>query len=208
MPLYQALFLTAHTEQGEPLIHLPSLGLGLAGAAVLDLVLDRRLGLRGGRPAVLIAAPFGDLVTDTLVRTLGRDGAAYPLGHWLRAGAAGMYDQVAHVLIGENRLTVANRRRLGVRRQLLVPTDPVTLARMQTDLLHVYYGRQPGEPGWAALCGLIGVLRLERRLDLDTGTGETLTRLRAIATGSFPECAAVLSALEDLLGETAVAAFR
>jgi len=58
------------------------------------------------------------------VRTLGRDGAPYPLAFWLKAGAAGMYDQVAHVLIAEGRLIAATRRRFGVRRQGAGPADP------------------------------------------------------------------------------------
>jgi len=208
LPLYQTLFLTAHDEHGAPLIHLPSLGLGLAGAAVLDLMLDKRLALQNTQAWALVAEPFGDLVTDTLVRTLGRDGAPYPLAFWLKAGAAGMYDQVAHVLIGEGRLTVGSRRRFGLRRQVLVPTDPVTRARIQTNLLHVFHGRLSGDPAWAALCGLVGALRLERTMDVETNTHDTLTRLRWIANTQYPDCAVVLAVMEDLLGDTAVAAYR
>ena len=213
MPLYQAVFCCAHDEHGQALIHLPSLSLGLAGAAVLDLMLDKRLALRGGQASVLLDEPFGDLVTDTLIRTLGRDGAARPLAFWLRAGAVGMYAQVAHVMTASGQLTVSSgtHRTLGVVRrhvQVLLPSDPVTLARMQTDLLHVVHGRRSGEPTWAALCGLIGVLRLERILDLELGTHAKLARLRRIAETQFPDCAAVLTTIEDLLGETAIAALR
>jgi hypothetical protein len=208
MPLYQAVFTCAHDKHGEALIHLPSLSLGLAGAAVLDLMLDKRLALRGGQASALLAEPFGDLVTDTLIRTLGRDGAARPLAFWLRAGAVGMYAQVAHVMTTSGQLTVSSHRKLGVRRQVLLPADPVAPARMQTDLLHVFHGRHSGEPTWAALCGLIGVLRLERTLDLELSTHAKLARLRRIADTQFPDCAVVLTAIEDLLGETAIAALR
>jgi hypothetical protein len=213
MPLYQAVFSCAHDEHGAALIHLPSLSLGLAGAAVLDLVLDKRLALHGGQASALLDEPFGDLVTDTLIRTLGRDRAQRPLAFWLRAGAVGMYAQVAHVMTTSGQLTVSSssHRKLGVVRrhvQVLLPSDPVTPARMQTDLLHVFYGRRSGEPAWAALCGLIAVLRLERTLDLEMGTHAKLARLRRIADTQFPDCTAVLTAIEDLLGETAIAALR
>jgi hypothetical protein len=208
LPLYQALFLTAHDAHGEPLVHLPSLGLGLAGAAVLDLMLDKRLVLRGAQPAVLHGEPFGDLVTDTLVRTLGTGPAQRPVAAWLRSGSVGMYDQVVHVLVGAGLITVETRRRLGLRRQLVPATDRVTLARMQTDLLHVYHGRRPGEPTWAALAGLIGVLRLERTLDTDDPGHEAAARLRWLAEAYVPESKPVLAAIEDLLGETAIASFR
>ncbi len=208
LPLYQALFLAAHDERGESLIHLPSLGLGLAGAAVLDLLLEKRLALQNTQAWALVTEPFGDLVTDTLVRTLGRDGAPYPLAFWLKAGAAGMYDQVAHVLTAEGRLIAAGRRRFGKRRQVLIPADPVTLARMQTDLLHVFHGRTTGDPCWAALCGLLGALRLERIIDVETNTPTTLKRLHWISATQFPDSAVVLEVLDDLLGATAVAAYR
>jgi hypothetical protein len=174
-------------------------------------MLDNRLALRGGQASALLDEPFGDLVTDTLIRTLGRDGAARPLAFWLRAGAVGMYGQVAHVMTTSGQLTASSHRKLGVVRrhvQVLLPSDPVTRARMQTDLLHVFHGRRSGEPAWAALCGLIGVLRLERTLDLEMGTHARLARLRQIADTQFPDCAAVLAAIEDLLGETAIAALR
>ena len=208
LPLYQALFLTAHDEHGEPLIHRPSLGLGLTGAALLDLMLDKRLALQDNQAWAPDAEPCGDLVTDTLVRTVGRDGARRPLAAWLREGTAGMYGQVAHVLTTSGQVVPGTYRRLGLRRQVMIPTDPVIRARMQTDLLHVYHGRRTGGPSWAALCGLIGVLRLQRALDVETGTHETLTRLRWIANTQVPDCAAVLAAIKALHGDMALAAYR
>ncbi|WP_043627636.1 GOLPH3/VPS74 family protein [Nonomuraea candida] len=59
LPLHHDLYLLAHDQSGKPLVHASSLALGLAGAALLDLLLAGRIVPSAGRLAVR-PLPSGD----------------------------------------------------------------------------------------------------------------------------------------------------
>ena len=210
LPLHQQLYLMAHDEEGGALIHVPSLGLGLAGAIVLDLMLAERLVVHEGVVWARAEQPTGDPLTTTVLQAIDHLEKPRSLLFWVRLISTDAYDRVSGGLISGGMLTRTTvRRRIGVKKDVFVPTDPGVTARIQSTVLHLYHGRSAGDPVTAALCGLIGVLCLERTLDSAEGTtNQVRKRLRQVAEDHVEPARMVLDLIADLLGEAAIAVHR
>ena len=210
LPLHQQLYLMAHDDQGGAYIHLPSLGLGLAGAIVLDLMLAERLAVHEGVVWARAEQPTGDPLTNTVLQAIDHLENQRSLLFWIRLISTDAYDRVSGGLISGGLLSrTTTKRRLGTRKDVFVPTDLGVSARIQSTVLHLFHGRSAGDPATAALCGLIGVLCLERTLDSAEGTANQVRkRLRQVADEHVPSARIVLDLVGDLLGEAAVAVNR
>jgi Golgi phosphoprotein 3 (GPP34) len=208
LPLHQELYLVAHDNKGNPLIHLPLLSLGLAGAVLLDLMLTERIVVHGGLPAVHISQPVGEPVSDTIIQAILRAPEPRTLVYWIPTVSKDIYDRVSGGLVAGGLLSRTSRRRMGVRTDVLAPTEPGKRARIQSDVQHAVNGRWATEPASGVLCGLIGVLRLERTLGIEGQTADVLRRLRELSDTHYPESGPVFDLILDLLGESATAAFR
>ncbi len=209
--MHQELYLLGHEEDGRPLIHLPALRLGLAGAVLLDLVVTGRLHVAAGHLVVYDRTPLGDSVIDTVLRALLADRARRDrdLRTWLRCLAADADERSRGGLVAAGILTRTSRRRLGVLpRTRYEPTahGPAVVAR--SGPRYAVYGHQPPDAQCAALCGLLAVLRLHDTLYLDLPPGELLERLHAIALRQPRPMREITAAVEALIGELAVAVYR
>lgn len=91
--------LATDASTGRPLIDTTHLDLGLAGAVLLDLVLEQRLTPRDSRVAIVDPRPVGDPLLD---RALSQIVAAKPHdpGHWVRRLAHGLHRVVKDRLVG------------------------------------------------------------------------------------------------------------
>ncbi|HEX4815784.1 MAG TPA: GPP34 family phosphoprotein [Nonomuraea sp.] len=208
LPLHQDLYLLAHDQSGKPLIHQSSMALGLAGAALLDLALDGRVAVARGRVAVSgRPAPTGDAVADHLLAFVAS--APGDVRVPIRKAAADACVRTREALIAAGVLVRVTKRVMGV-----VPTTRYVAADIAS-VVRASSGARSAVEGWkepdtrcAALCGLVGVLRLEGELYLDQPPGELVTRLREIAGSGSREVAELVSVVDTLVTEAAIAVYR
>ncbi|MER7506590.1 GPP34 family phosphoprotein [Nonomuraea pusilla] len=214
LALHEELYLIAHDQSGKPAVHQTSMALGLAGAALLELALSGRVALEDGRAAAVPAAPPrpgpGDGgVADGLLALIQRDGARRDARLWIKKTAEDVYPRTRDGLVSAGVLARVTGRRLG-----MLPRTRYQV----TDLAYVVrasYGVRSAVEGWkepdaraAALCGLVGALRVEGELYLDQPSAQLVGRLRAIAEASSPAVRDVVAAVDAFIGEAAVAVYR
>ncbi|MFD0889924.1 GPP34 family phosphoprotein, partial [Streptosporangium algeriense] len=114
LPLPQELYLIAHDQSGRPLVHPSSMALGLAGAALLELVVGERVTVSGGRGALADDTPLGDAVVDGLLSLARRDGSGGDVRSWIRQTAGDVHRHTQASLITAGALTQVTRRRMGL----------------------------------------------------------------------------------------------
>ncbi|NJP98209.1 GPP34 family phosphoprotein [Nonomuraea sp. FMUSA5-5] len=179
LPLHHDLYLIGHDQAGRPLIHASSLAFGLAGAALLDLLL-------AGRPA-----------------------PADPRAELKRAVADAVYDRTREELLASGVLVRVSGRRMGVlpytRYQL---ADIASVVRASSGVRSAVEGWKPPDARCAGLCGLVAVLRLEAELYLDQPASRLVARLREIAAAAGPPVTALVEIVDTLVAEAAVAVYR
>ncbi|TDE59090.1 GPP34 family phosphoprotein [Nonomuraea mesophila] len=209
LPLHQDLYLIAHDQTGRPLIHLSSMALGLAGAVLLDLALGGRVTVAQGQAAATRSAPTGDAIADDLVSLLPRHRAGRELRYLLKKTADGIHDRTREALLGSGVLVQVSGRRLGVLPYTRYePADIASVVRASAGARSAVEGWKQPDARCAALCGLVAVLRLEAELYLDQPSARLVGRLREIARDSSPVVGEVVTVVDALVGEAAVAVYR
>jgi hypothetical protein len=208
-PLHQDLFLIGHDQSGKPLVHLHSMALGLAGAVLLDLALSERVTVAGGRIIVADRTPAGDAVVDALVPMLMRERGEGDAKFWIKKLAENVYEGSRRALVAAGVLVRVNKRRMG-----MVPYTRYEVAEIAS-VVRASSGVRSAVEGWkqpdgrgAALCGLVGALRLEAELYLDQPSGKLIDRLRGIANDHSPVVKEVVNLIDNMLGEAAVSVYR
>ncbi|NRQ32843.1 GPP34 family phosphoprotein [Nonomuraea sp. NN258] len=209
LPLHQELYLISHDHSGKPLIHQSSMALGLAGAVLLDLALRERLTIVQGQASVSDRTPVGDAVTDSLIPQIAQDRANRDVKFWIKRLAPDMYDRTCGSLVAAGVLTKVTKRRLGMlpytRYQL---TDMAAVVRAAAGVRSAVEGWKQPDDRSAALCGLVAVLRVETELYLDQPSSQLVGRLRTIARESTPAVQDVVTIVETLIAEAALAVYR
>ncbi len=209
--LHQELYLIAHDEEGQPVIHVPALRLGLAGAVLLDLVLTERLDIIGGQLVVHDRTPVGDSVADTVVPALlaDRNRQDRQLRIWLKRLAEDADERTRASLVAAGVLARTSRRRLGIMpRTTYEPTSHAPTVIARSGPRYAVHGHQYPDPQCAALCGLLAVLRLHDTLYLDLPAADLLNRLRWIAYHQPRPVREITDTVEALIGELATAVYR
>jgi hypothetical protein len=216
--LHEQLFLVAHGESAGPAARPPSLGPGLVAALLVELLLAGRLDPAPGpgpqadqqgsdqqgfdddpaAPGSGAAADAGLSPVAAAVLAEIAAAEARPPGYWMRSLADGVYETVAARMAEAGLVRVGTRRRLVQRRTSVEVGDPLALARLQTDLLHLVNGRREMDVTACALCGLVAVLRLEDTLEAYADP-EFGAALREVAKINVPRAEIVLDALEVVL---------
>ncbi|WP_084517474.1 GOLPH3/VPS74 family protein [Microtetraspora niveoalba] len=208
-PLYHDLYLIAHDQTGKPLVHLSSLSVGLAGAVLLDLALSGRLDITQGRLAVYDRSPIGDMIADSLVPVILKDRDNRDTRFWIKKVAEDVYDRACGGLVAAGVLTKVTRRRMGVMAQTRYqPADIAPVVRARAGVRGAAETGEQADARCAALCGLVGVLRLEGALHLAQPSGQLVGRLRAIAREYPRPVNEVIGVVETLITENAIALYR
>jgi hypothetical protein len=218
LALHEQLFLVAQGESAGPAGRPPSLGPGLVAALLVELLLAGRLdtepgpgphsdqqgadqqGFDDGPAAPGSGAAAHAALAPVTAAVLDEIAAADPgpPGYWMRSLADGVYETVAARMAEAGLVRIGARRRLVQRRTRLEVGDPLALARLQTDLLHLVNGRRELDAAACALCGLVAVLRLEDTLEAYADP-EFGAALREVAKINVPRAEIVLDALEVVL---------
>ncbi|NMO51494.1 GPP34 family phosphoprotein [Actinoplanes sp. TBRC 11911] len=125
LPLADDLFLTAHdTVKGKSLLTPATMGLGLAGALLGELVLWRRLDVADGKIVLIDDRPTGDPAATAVLDQLLREGHHRAVRDWISFLATGIaIDLVERRLSRAGLVQRQEKRGLLSSKVYFVPTD-------------------------------------------------------------------------------------
>jgi hypothetical protein len=190
------VFLLSHEDDGRLTIAEPAASAGLAGAMLIELLLDRRVAVVDGRLDVIDSAVTGDASLDaTLEAIAGNDAPTGPRA-WVSWIAPGTYEGTAAALEAAGLITRSTVRRLGLLPVArCVPTKPDDLVRLRARLRYGVSSAEMPDAATAALAGLVRALRLESSLLLSMPTADLLAALERLAAGNTSAVRHVIKAV-------------
>jgi len=177
----ERLFLIAHDEDKNfrPRLHLPALGIGLAGAAVIDLLIANRVRITDGRADLtdyFDHSTTGDPVTDHVLRAVRALTPRPPLPALLTLLGPDLYERTLGQLVAAGVLLRAGRRLRAVYR----PADIATLVRIRGKVRYRLNGDQDNNVVTDALCAVVSALQLHDCLLFFLSTGEIEALMRPV----------------------------
>lgn len=221
------LFLIAHDDlpglwrRYHPRISPSVLGAGLAGAALVDLVLADQVCVKDQRVAVYadrVLLPDGqDPIAEEIIDRLA-SGGWHGLRDVIAALRPGLYDRTAAQLI-ERKVLYAHARRAG--RVKFWPANDTHASGARHEPRRRVRTITKGWPvpdfGTDALCLLIGALHIEDALYLELATDDVTRRIESIGHWLGDEAEfdhrlaaipAITAAVDAVMGDLAVAVYR
>lgn len=165
------LLIAHHPEKGRLVVSRQYFRYGLAGAILLDLCLDGRLGIENGRIIPRPGNTPADPVKSEVIQMITESARPRRAGYWVRKLAFrynGYLNQIRTVLAGKRLLRIEETRLLGIipwRRSYITEsyTRSNLIRQLKNDIL-VYRG-DAGES--SALAGLVEACRMRRILSTD-----------------------------------------
>ena len=142
LSLRDEVFLLAHDDSGRLRVAEAGLGVGLAGATLIELLLHRRIAVVEGRLEVIDPVMSGRPEADDTVQAI-RDNTA-PCGPraWVSWISHGAYGRAAEALESAGVITRTTTRLLGVVPvQRCVPTDLDDIVRVRSRVRFAVHGR-------------------------------------------------------------------
>lgn len=203
------LYLHAHDESGKLLTHRSSIEIGLVGSGLIHLWLVERIDLIDGLVIVRDPRPTGDRMSDWILEailSLSNAHAPKTWAGWLNEGAL---DRVREQLVDKGVLAKVTSRKLG-----LVPKVRYDMANQNAVITshartrYAILGFEEPSIVTAALCGLIGVLRLEGGLYVNRPAGEVLARLESLGRGTHQEIREIIAAVDTTAASASVSMYR
>lgn len=175
------LFLLAHDEDRKCRlrIHQPALGIGLAGAALIDLLIADRIHLANGRiylTDLYDRTSILDPINDHVLGTIRRVRSAVPVVELIKKLAPEMYERTCGSLIADGVLDQTAR---WGRRQLALRTSG-TVVRIRSKLRQRADGRGAADLPTDALCALISALNLHECMLFWRSRAELEPRLQSV----------------------------
>lgn len=167
------------TRSLKPHLHVPAIGVGLAGAALIDLLIAKRVHIVHGSPYLHRSynpGPAGDPVTHQVLTMIGNLRHTPGLHLLLREPGPEPYDQTLDALITKDVIT--RDRRWGRTRYELTRIAPA--ARVRQSVRYRIEGGQWPEPHIDALCALTWALNLQHCLVVDLTDTEISDLLRGV----------------------------
>jgi hypothetical protein len=178
LSLRDDLFLLAHDDAGKLIIQEAGISAGLAGATLIDLLLNRRIAVIDGRLAVVDPSASGDEETDATIEAIAANTAPCGPRAWVSWISHGAYERAGDALSAAGVVRRATARRLGVVPvSRCLPENAEDLVRIRSRLRYAILDRDLPDPSTAALCGLVRVLRLESSLLLSMSISDLLLAL-------------------------------
>jgi hypothetical protein len=200
LSLRDDVFLLAHRDDGRLIGQEASIGAGLAGATLIDLLLSRRVAVSSGRLVVLDGSPAGDPETDATLEAIAANTAPCGPRAWVSWISHGAYGRVADTMIATGAIHRRVGRRLGlVRVTRHFPADPEQLVRVRSRVRFAIHGKDLPDPHTAALCGLVRVLRLHPSLLLSMPASDLLLALERMTAASEVPVRQVTNAVDAVI---------
>jgi hypothetical protein len=204
------LYLHAHDESGKLLTHRRSIEIGLVGAGLIHLWLVERIDLADGVVVVRDPRPTGDRLSDWTLEAILSLRNAHAPGTWVGWLNEGSLDRVRDQLVEHGVLARVSARRLGLVAKVryeIADQNAVVTSHARTR--YAVLGLEQPNMVTAALCGLIGVLRLEGGLYVNLPAGEVLSRLDSIGrTATHPEIQEIIAAVDTTAASASVSMYR
>jgi hypothetical protein len=200
LSLRDDLFLLAHDDAGRLIGSEASLGAGLAGATLIDLLLTGKVAVEEGRLVVVDHGGTNDEETDATIEAIRANTAPIGPRAWVSWISHGAYERVAESLIAADVVRRETVRRLGLLSATRhLPVDADDLVRVRGRVRYAIHSNQPPDAPTSALCGLVRVLRLESSLLLSMATSELLLALERTAAGSEMTVRQVTNAVDSVI---------
>jgi hypothetical protein len=200
LTMREDLFLLAHDDAGKLLIPETSLGAGLAGATLIGLLLDGRVGVGEGRLEVFDDKPTGDAEADATLDAIGANTAPCGPRAWVSWISHGAYERVGDAMVDAGLAERVVVRRLGfVPLSRTRPGDQSDLVRVRSRVRYAIHGRDLPDAETAALCGLVRVLRLEGSLLLSMPAADLLIGLERMTEANDITVRQVTHAVEAVI---------
>jgi Golgi phosphoprotein 3 (GPP34) len=194
------VFLLAHDDGGRLVTTEPSLGAGLAGATLIDLLLQGRAAVSQGRLDVIDSASTGDIEADATLAAIAANTAPCGPRAWVSWISHGAYARVGDALAAEGAIRRTTSRRLGfLPVSRCVPVREEDLVRLRSRVRFALHSRDLPDPSTAALAGLLRVLRLESSLLLSMPTSQLLLGLERLAGANDVTVRQVTNAVETVI---------
>lgn len=194
------LFLLAHDDAGRLTVPEATMEAGLAGAALIDLLLTGRIAVIEGRLAVIDPVRTDDSETDATIDAIAANTEPCGPRAWVSWISQGSYERIGRNLVAAGRIDRTTVRRLGlVTSPRTRPTDLADLVRIRARLRFAIHGHDQPDPATTALCGLVRVLRLEASLLLSMPTSDLLLALERLAAGNELAVRQVTNAVETVI---------
>jgi hypothetical protein len=202
------LYLHAHDESGKMLTHRSSIEIGLIGAALVQLWLSERIDLADGLVVVRDPRPIGDPLSDRSMEAILSLTNAHAPRTWIGWLSEGALDRVRDRLIDLGVLGRGTSRRLGLGKARCQVADQHVVVTSHARTRYAVLGLERPAPETAALCGLVGVLRLEGGLYVNLPAGEVLTRLEMIGRSTPAEVREMIAAVDAVAASASVSMYR
>jgi hypothetical protein len=194
------IFLLAHDDGGRLIVTEPAVGAGLAGATLIDLLLDGRVAVARGRLDVIDASPTGDDEADATLAAIAANDAPCGPRAWVSWISHDAYVRVGDLMESSGVIERTISRRLGlVPVARCVPTNTEDLVRVRSRLRYAIHARDLPDASTAALCGLVRVLRMESSLLLSMPRADLLLALERMTAGNDTTVRQVTHAVEAVV---------
>lgn len=188
LPVRDELYLLAHNESGKPLISLPLLGLGLAGALLIELTLSRHVDVdfdrvvTRPRPATYSQRALSSITNQALTELYDARNDPPSPTKVLMVWSEDIYERVRGELLAANIVSPVTVRKFGLLSGTQYRSDEAPMVRARTALRRCVMQESSPTAEDAVLCGLLADLQLERSLLLNTNTGWLRQMLKSIGT--------------------------
>jgi hypothetical protein len=181
----ELLLLAYDDESGRSTVPQVALDLGIAAAALVDLVVRGRIEVRDGLVVVRDPAPTGDSVADALLARIDAE-APHSAASWLQRLRHGLRQQVLGQLVEQGVIRVQDETALKVIHLIRYPSaDPAPEADTRARLAEALTGRDVPDERTAALATLVASVRMEPTLGLSgAAVAEAHRRLEEIASAA------------------------
>ena len=218
--LHEQLFLLAHDEDHRmrPTVHLPALGVGLAGAALIDLMDAGRVHIPDGPPYgpcvtdLYDRSPATDPVTNHVLQSIRTLDKVPPMPALLRELGADLYDRTLGGLIAQG--VIAPQQHWGRTRHHLVRSG--TTVYIRAEIRSRVDARSRPNVNTDSLCALIWALNMHdclfiasRRAEVDELLVTVMQQIPDVAPTGSPLQAIphIAQSIRLAVGDLATAAF-
>jgi hypothetical protein len=198
--LRQDVFLLAHDEDGRLVGAEPTIGAGLAGATLIELLLTARVAVIGGRLAVVDSAMTGDPEADATLEAIATNEAPTGPRAWVSWISDGAYERTCAALEAAGVIRRSTVRRLGLLPATrCVATDIGDLVKLRARLRYGVASPDVPDGETAALGGLVRALRLHSSLLLSMPTDQLLAALERLASANPTTVRQVIKAVDAVV---------
>src|ERR1700754_268330 len=205
--LADELFMVGHNEYtGKTVINQEMLDAGLAGAALAELILQRRITVVAGRVTVDDPRPWGDPVTDVVLREIHSRGSEFVPRAWVEHLRSNVGEVVAQRVVAAG-MVRRDEQRSGLSRKLTVRYPAVNALTATRPLVRLsYYLQRPAQidAQTATLAALVKAVGLEQRIMLEWTRQEVGACVTAIVVRLPAPLREVIQGVEGAVSAMAV----